>query len=100
MSRGSLLTGVKSDAVRAMQQLKVELSCVRFHVKDALSSPPKDGVTSVANTSARCVELPVETSSSTFVNSVCLTAFGTDVAPAAVIEAAGTNTARLPSLSS
>jgi hypothetical protein len=34
---------VNSEAVRAMQQLKVELSRVSFHVNAVISCPPNDG---------------------------------------------------------
>jgi hypothetical protein len=46
------------------------------------------------------VAIPVETSSSTLVNSVNSTAFRTEVAPAAVIVEGGTKTERPSSLSS
>src|SRR5215211_4401286 len=90
-SRGSLFTGVSSDAVRAMQQLNVELSRARLYVYDARANPPRGSTTAPSMIAARARARPVDTSSSTCVNSGFSYANRAVVRPVAGIVLAGTN---------
>src|SRR6185503_16163638 len=83
-----------------MQQLNVDWSRVRLYVYELRNRPPRGSASEPSTIAVRARARPVDTSSSTCVNSGFWYANRAVVRPAAEIVFAGTNTARPSSSSS